>query len=76
MQLFPCLGYICSTESKDELKINEQLFTYSGKLICKFLINKTGAHHSIILSKRELEAMKRIAWGESTSRNGRFHEYK
>ncbi|PEJ59010.1 helix-turn-helix transcriptional regulator [Bacillus sp. AFS002410] len=63
------VGYICSTEFKNELKMDEKLlssFTYYGKLIGKFLENTTGAHHSIELSKRELEVMKRIAWGEST----------
>lgn len=63
------VGYICSTEFKDDLKMDDKLlssFTYYGKLIGKFLENTTGAYHSIILSKRELEVMKRIAWGEST----------
>lgn len=63
------VGYICSTEFKNELKMDDKLlssFTYYGKLIGKFLENTTGTYHSIILSKRELEVMKRISWGEST----------
>ncbi|MEH7455582.1 response regulator transcription factor [Gottfriedia acidiceleris] len=34
----------------------------------KFLDNTTGVYDSIILSKRELEVMKRIAWCESTKK--------
>jgi DNA-binding CsgD family transcriptional regulator len=63
------IGYICSNEFMKEFTIDEKLlssFTLYGKEIGKFLEKSTSVEDPQGLSKRELEVMRRIAWGEST----------
>ncbi|WP_066066942.1 response regulator transcription factor [Neobacillus soli] len=67
------IGYICSTEFEDTAVINDNVLstlTLYGKLIGKFLEKSESVEDSQVLSKRELEVMKRIAWGESTKEMG------
>ncbi|MFF2445554.1 response regulator transcription factor [Neobacillus sp. NPDC058068] len=67
------IGYICSTEFQDTAVINDNVLstlTLYGKLIGKFLKKSESVEDSQVLSKRELEVMKRIAWGESTKEMG------
>ncbi|MGE7758579.1 response regulator transcription factor [Peribacillus sp. NPDC097895] len=63
------IGYICSTEFIKGATFNDEVlssFTLYGKLIGKFIENFNGVKNSSLLSKRELEVMRKIAWGEST----------
>ncbi|GIN22388.1 MAG TPA: LuxR family transcriptional regulator [Bacillus bacterium] len=63
-------GYICSSEFEENTLIDDHLlssFTLYGKLVGKVLINSSNEDAGTqILSRRELEVMKRIAAGEST----------
>ncbi|WP_045520511.1 response regulator transcription factor [Neobacillus niacini] len=61
-------GYICSSEFEENTTIDDNLlssFTYFGKLVGKLIITQ---EHNVarLLSKRELEVMRRISLGEST----------
>jgi DNA-binding CsgD family transcriptional regulator len=71
------IGYICSTEFEDGSTINDHILstlTLYGKLVGKFLEKSDGVEDSQGLSKRELEVMRRIAWGESTKEMADFME--
>lgn len=63
------IGYICSSDFEQE-GLNEQMledFTQFGRQVGKLLLDTQGAeNHLQVLSKRELEVMRRIAWGENT----------
>ncbi|MGM7661065.1 hypothetical protein ACSU64_06880 [Bacillaceae bacterium C204] len=61
------IGYICSNEFVKESTIDEKLlssFTLYGKEIGKFLEKSNSVEDPQGLSKRELEVMRRIAWGK------------
>lgn len=63
------IGYICSNEVEKETVFDENklsILTLYGILVGKFLEKSESAEDSQVLSKRELEVMRRIAWGEST----------
>ncbi|WP_231505543.1 response regulator transcription factor [Bacillus sp. EB01] len=63
------IGYICSYEFKKGTMMTDQLlasFTNYGRQVGKVLEKTTGAKDTTLLSRRELEVMKRISWGEST----------
>lgn len=62
------IGYICTNEFKKKTGITEQqlsLFTQFGKQIGKILEKTEGKEDTQLLSRREMEVMKRISWGES-----------
>lgn len=62
-------GYICSNKFRQGITFDETLlscFTLYGNLAGKVLANSSSFEKTEILSKRELEVMKRIAGGEST----------
>jgi len=62
-------GYICSSDFEEETMINDQLlssFTIYGKLVGKVIASWNNKEDTQQLSRRELEVMKRIAFGEST----------
>src|SRR5213595_2710697 len=62
-------GYICSSEFLKEANFNEQMLsslTLYGQQVGKLLMSSHGTENSGFLSKRELEVMKKIAWGDST----------
>ncbi|WP_223587952.1 LuxR C-terminal-related transcriptional regulator [Neobacillus bataviensis] len=63
------IGYICSNEVSGEAVFDDKTLTaltLYGKLVGKYLEKYEIAEDSQVLSKRELEVMRRIAWGEST----------
>jgi DNA-binding CsgD family transcriptional regulator len=63
------IGYYISNEFKVGAKVDEKMlssFTHFGKLVGNILEKSNKETHSQILSKRELEVMNRISWGEST----------
>lgn len=63
------IGYICSTEFVKGSIMDDKVlssFTHYGKLVGKFLEKFDSVEDPQVLSKRELEVMRRIAWGEST----------
>ena len=63
------IGYICSNKFIEGIAFDDKLlssFTLYGKLVGKVLENSSSMEKTEILSKRELEVMKRIAWGDST----------
>ncbi|WP_409305509.1 response regulator transcription factor [Peribacillus sp. SCS-155] len=63
------IGYICTNEFKKDFLITDQLlssFTQYGRQAGRILEKTNGTAATQILSKRELEVMKRISWGEST----------
>jgi DNA-binding CsgD family transcriptional regulator len=63
------IGFICSSQFTREAIFNEELLssiTLYGRLIGKFIDDPNEEKNSALLSKRELETMKRIAWGENT----------
>lgn len=63
------VGYICSTEFQEGVIFDEKILSsYSlyGKLVGKYLHSTIETDTSTLLSKRELEVMKRISQGEST----------
>lgn len=62
-------GYICSSEFKRNAIIDDKLlssFTYYGRLSGKLLITQKEQTEAKLLSRRELEVMQRISFGEST----------
>ncbi|MDF2679405.1 MAG: helix-turn-helix transcriptional regulator [Brevibacillus sp.] len=63
------VGYICSSDFEQE-PFDESLLsslTSYGKQVGKMMLGAAGAeNHLHLLSKRELEVMRRIAWGENT----------
>ncbi|MEH6907314.1 response regulator transcription factor [Neobacillus drentensis] len=62
------IGYICSNEFVREATIDEKLIsslTLYGKEVGKFFEKFDNVEDPQNLSKRELEVMRRIAWGES-----------
>jgi DNA-binding CsgD family transcriptional regulator len=62
------IGYICSNEFVREVTIDENLIsslTLYGKEVGKFFEKFDNVEDPQNLSKRELEVMRRIAWGES-----------
>ncbi len=62
------IGYICSTEFKDNPSFDESFLSslsQYGKLIGKAFERSTDPNNTSLLSRRELEVMKRISWGES-----------
>jgi len=63
------IGYICTNEFIKGARIDEILLsslTRYGKEVGKFLEKSDNVEDPQFLSKRELEVMRRIAWGEST----------
>ncbi|WP_338448319.1 LuxR C-terminal-related transcriptional regulator [Niallia oryzisoli] len=62
------MGYICSSEFENNTHIEDSWLnslSQYGKLIGKVFERSTKADSSPLLSRRELEVMKRISWGES-----------
>jgi DNA-binding CsgD family transcriptional regulator len=62
------IGYICSSEFVKETTIEDKLLsslTIYGKEVGKFFEKFDNVEDPQVLSKRELEVMRRIAWGES-----------
>jgi DNA-binding CsgD family transcriptional regulator len=63
------IGYICTYDFKKGTVMTDQLlssFTNYGRQVGKVLEQNSGAEDTQLLSRRELEVMKRISWGEST----------
>ncbi|MEH7415605.1 helix-turn-helix transcriptional regulator [Neobacillus drentensis] len=63
------IGYICTNEFKQDANINHQLltsFTQYGRQVGKIMEKTIGPEDTQLLSRRELEVMKRVSWGEST----------
>lgn len=63
------IGYICSNEFVEGAVIDEKLLsslTLYGQLIGKYMAKSNNLEDSQELSKRELEVMKKISWGDST----------
>lgn len=63
------IGYICSTELDKEAVIDEDMLsslTLYGKLVGKVIDKFNANEDSVLLSKRELEVMRKIASGENT----------
>ncbi|MGO4890593.1 response regulator transcription factor [Anaerobacillus sp. MEB173] len=61
-------GYICTNEFKEGTIVDDDLLsqvTHFGKLVGK-IIDKYSPEDSVLLSKREMEVMRRISMGEST----------
>jgi DNA-binding CsgD family transcriptional regulator len=61
-------GYFCSTVFSDSATIDDQTLssmTLYGRLVGRVIESSKSTDGSILLSKRELEVMRRIAWGES-----------
>jgi DNA-binding CsgD family transcriptional regulator len=62
------IGYICSSEFVKGAAIEDKLLsslTIYGKEVGKFFEKFDNVEDPQVLSKRELEVMRRIAWGES-----------
>ncbi|MBT2689380.1 helix-turn-helix transcriptional regulator [Bacillus sp. ISL-47] len=62
------IGYICTNEFDDGVNITDQLvasFTKYGRQVGKILEKTNGPEDPQLLSRREMEVMKRISWGES-----------
>ncbi|PGV52193.1 response regulator transcription factor [Bacillus sp. AFS037270] len=63
------IGYICTNEFENNANINDQLltsFTQYGRQVGKIMEKTNGPDAANLLSRRELEVMKRVSWGEST----------
>ncbi|MFF2528035.1 response regulator transcription factor [Brevibacillus sp. NPDC058079] len=63
------IGFISSKEFHTGAIIDDNILasvTLYGKLVGKFIEDYQRVENSLQLSKRELEVMKKIAWGEST----------
>lgn len=63
------VGYVCSTELNEGAIIDEDMlssFTLYGKLIGRIFDKINPIEDSILLSKRELQVMQKIASGENT----------
>ena len=62
------IGYICSDRIEKQANIDDELlqtFTEFGKLAGDFIFQTKSLIETPLLSRRELEVMKRISWGES-----------
>ncbi|MBG9443939.1 LuxR C-terminal-related transcriptional regulator [Cytobacillus firmus] len=62
------IGYICTNEFDEQGKISDQQlssYTQFGQHIGKTLEKTEGKEDARLLSRREMEVMKRISWGES-----------
>jgi len=62
------IGYICSNKIKNSVTITEDMlssFTEFGKLAGELIFQSNSTVKSPLLSRRELEVMRRISWGES-----------
>ncbi|KON88755.1 transcriptional regulator [Sporosarcina globispora] len=62
------IGYICTNEFEEHGIISDQQlasYTLFGKHLGRTLEKTEGKEDAQLLSKRELEVMKRISWGES-----------
>lgn len=63
------IGYICTNEFTKETVIDEEILsslTQFGRLVGKYMEKTNRREDSQVLSKRELEVMRKISWGEST----------
>lgn len=63
------IGYICTTEFTGGAVIDEKALsslTDFGRLVGKYMEKSDSQQGTQDLSKRELEVMKKISWGEST----------
>jgi DNA-binding NarL/FixJ family response regulator len=62
------IGYICTTEFSEDTFLDEQALsslTDYGRLVGKYMEQSDAIKESPNLSKRELEVMRKISWGES-----------
>jgi DNA-binding NarL/FixJ family response regulator len=62
------IGYICTTEFSNDTYLDEQALsslTDYGRLVGKYMEQSEDLKESPNLSKRELEVMRKISWGES-----------
>lgn len=62
------IGYICTTEFSEDTFLDEQALsslTDYGRLVGKYMEQSEDLKESPNLSKRELEVMRKISWGES-----------
>jgi DNA-binding CsgD family transcriptional regulator len=62
------IGYICTTEFSEAAVIDERLLTSLtdyGRIIGKYMEQTNTLDQTPNLSKRELEVMRKISWGES-----------
>lgn len=62
------IGYICTNEFDEHGNMTDQqlsFYTQFGQQIGKTLEKTEGKEDARLLSKREMEVMKRISWGES-----------
>jgi DNA-binding NarL/FixJ family response regulator len=62
------IGYICTTEFLEDTYLDEQALsslTDYGRLVGKYMEQSEDLKESPNLSKRELEVMRKISWGES-----------
>lgn len=63
------IGYICTNEFAKNAVIDEEILsslTQFGRLVGKYMEKTNRKEDSQVLSKRELEVMRKISWGEST----------
>ncbi|WP_251027724.1 helix-turn-helix transcriptional regulator [Bacillus sp. ISL-41] len=63
------IGYICTNEFTKDAVIDEEILsslTQFGRLAGKYMEKTNRKEDSQVLSKRELEVMRKISWGEST----------
>lgn len=63
------IGYICTNEFTKNAVIDEEILsslTQFGRLVGKYMEKTNRREDSQVLSKRELEVMRKISWGEST----------
>lgn len=63
------IGYICTTEFTKDVVIDEKILssiTQFGRLVGKYMEKTNQMEDTQVLSKRELEVMRKISWGEST----------
>ena len=61
-------GFICSTLFEPKQPLNDGLldsFTQFGKLVGQIMAGTAFIHNGMKLSKREIEVMRRVSWGES-----------
>jgi DNA-binding NarL/FixJ family response regulator len=62
------IGYICTTDFSEKAFLDEQALsslTDYGRLVGKYMEQSEDLKESPNLSKRELEVMRKISWGES-----------
>jgi DNA-binding NarL/FixJ family response regulator len=63
------IGYICTNEFAKDVVIDEKILTsltQFGRLVGKYMEKTNHIEETQELSKRELEVMRKISWGEST----------